>query len=244
MIRFAENDDELALVVGHELAHNILNHAGKKVGNSAIGTVFDLLILATTGVDTGGTFGEVGSQAYSQSFESEADYLGMYIVASSGYDIEKATLFWRKMAVEHPSAIVKRYDSTHPSTPERFAALTATLDEISTKQQKGLTLMPKIKGQEEPRTALAEATLKQPKPKPKPKAKDEKIIVGKHSYQVANIANLAGCTNEDGIIPVVTMFKVVPGEEYYRALCRNMPPIEYLCAYQQCSKLEQTSSEL
>jgi len=238
MIRFAENDDELALVVGHELAHNTLNHVGKQVGNRAIGTVFDLLILATTGVDTFGTFGDAGSQAYSQSFESEADYLGMYIVASSGYDIDKAALFWRKMAIEHPGAIAKRYDSTHPSSPERFTALSATLKEISEQQEQGLTLMPKIKGQDEstvPSKNVVPVQLNQTK------EKEEKIIVGKYSYQVASIANEAGCTNENGIIPDITMFKSVPGEEYYRALCKNMPPIEYLCAYQQCSRVEETS---
>lgn len=249
MIRFAENDDELALVVGHELAHNTLSHASKKAGNSAIGSIFDLLVLATTGVDTAGAFGDMASHAYSQSFESEADYLGMYIIASSGYDVDKATLFWRRMAVEHPSAIAKRYDSTHPSTPERFAALSDTLDEIRIKQDKGFTLMPKMKGEDQRETTVAgvvpeklESAGVTPK-KTKSKLKEKEIIDGKYSYTVAKVASQAGCANENGLIPVVTMFKAVPGEEYYRALCKNIPPIEYICAYQQCTRTEQTLSE-
>lgn len=237
MIRFVENDDELALVVGHELAHNILAHSNKKLGNAVLGTLVDVLVLATTGVDTGGTFGDAGARAYSKDFESEADYLGLYIAARAGYDIDTAPLFWRRMSIEHPSAIIERYNSTHPSNPARFVSLAATADEIRLKQDSGLALLPTVRGQEQSATAIATTTEPPPTPITKKMPKDE-IVIGQYAYQVANIAKESGCTDENGIIPAVTLTNTVPGQEYYRALCKNITPIDYLCAYQQCTVIE------
>lgn len=53
MIRFAERDEELALVVGHEIAHNALGHVQKKIGQTLLGTIVDLAIAITTGVQSG-----------------------------------------------------------------------------------------------------------------------------------------------------------------------------------------------
>ncbi|MBG56809.1 MAG: hypothetical protein CMK46_00790 [Porticoccus sp.] len=233
MIRFVENDDELALIVGHELAHNILMHTNKKLGNALLGTLVDALFLASTGVDTSGAFGEAGAKAYSQGFESEADYLGLYISARAGYDIDTASLIWRRMAIEHPSAILERYNSTHPSTPERFTSLTAAADEIRSKQDRGLALLPTIRGQEQDSKAIA-VVEKPPTPKEAKTAVDE-IVHGRYAYQLAKTSYQAGCTNEDGIVPAVTLTSKESGQEYYRALCQNTSPIDYLCAYQQCS---------
>lgn len=234
MIRFVENDDELALVVGHELSHNILAHSNKKLGNAILGTLVDVLVLATTGVDTGGTFGDAGAKAYSKGFESEADYLGLYITARAGYDIDTAPLFWRRMSIEHPSAIIERYNSTHPSNSARFASLAATADEIRLKQDNGLALLPTTRGQEQTATSIAGTTESSSAPITKKSPKDE-IVLGQYAYQIQHLAKESGCTNEDGIVPAVTLTNTVSGQEYYRALCKNIATIDYLCAYQQCS---------
>lgn len=236
MIRFVENDDELALVVGHELAHNILTHTNKKFGNAVLGTLVDVLVLATTGVDTGGAFGDVGARAYSQGFESEADYLGLYITARAGYDIDRATMLWRRMAIEHPSAIIKTYNGTHPSTPERFTSLSAAADEIKSKQTSGLALLPTVKGQEQEKTETV-ALVKEPSPPKKAVPAREKIVFGQYAYQVGNIAKESGCTKEDGFAPAVTLIEKSIGKEHYRALCENTAPVDYICAYQQCSTI-------
>jgi len=149
MLRFAASDDVLALVLGHELAHNALEHINRQKTNraaaGAFGALFDIAA-AVAGVNTGGAAtraaGQMGAKAYSQAFESEADYLGLYLVARAGFDTSRAPEFWRKMAVANPAAIQGSYFATHPSTPERAAALQETLNEIRSKQSKGEPLIP------------------------------------------------------------------------------------------------------
>jgi predicted Zn-dependent protease len=148
MMRFAESDEELALVVGHEIAHNCLGHISKQKGNMLLGGLLDAVVYAGTGVDTGNVFASAGGQAFSQSFESEADYMGIYLAKRAGYDVEHAPAFWRRMAAEHPGSIKQNFGSSHPSTPERFLALEATVKEIDAKTAARLPLVPDPKGVE------------------------------------------------------------------------------------------------
>lgn len=141
MMRFAETDTELALVVAHEIAHNALGHIPKKVGNVLLGTLFDIAA-AVLGVDTQGLFGELGARAFSQAFEAEADYAGLYITARAGYDVTQAANFWRRMAAEHPGSIKANFLATHPSSPERFVALENAAEEIVGKTRRGVALLP------------------------------------------------------------------------------------------------------
>lgn len=147
MMRFASNDYELALVVGHELAHNAMKHIEKKTTNAMGGAVLDILA-AVYGIDTGGGFSKAAGQAYSQDFEAEADYVGMYILARSGMDaatIEKTPFFWRRMATNSPGGISNSHSASHPATPERFLALDKTIQEIALKVREGRPLMPEMK---------------------------------------------------------------------------------------------------
>lgn len=142
MMRTAENDDELAFVVAHEIAHNVLGHVRKKRGNVILGSILDFLILGVTGVSTGGLFGQLGSAAHSKGFESEADYAGLYIAARAGYDVSGAVYFWRRLAAEHPRSTERGFGASHPSTPERFVAMEQTIREIEGKQRLGQPLIP------------------------------------------------------------------------------------------------------
>lgn len=145
MLRFAESDTELATVIAHELAHNVMEHISAKQGNVMLGTLADILA-AIGGVNTQGTFGRLGSAAYSQDFEAEADYVGLYIMVLSGLEIEGTAHFWRRMAAAHPQAIQSGgFLATHPSTPERFLALEQTVKEIKAKQAEGKPLRPEMK---------------------------------------------------------------------------------------------------
>lgn len=143
MMRFIETDDELALVVGHELAHNTMNHVPKKIRNYWLGAILDILA-AGYGVDTQGAFGKMSANAYSEEFEAEADYVGLYFVARAGFDVSEAPTFWRRMAAEHPKGTQDFYGATHPSSPERFVALENTAQEIIEKQETSQTLEPNI----------------------------------------------------------------------------------------------------
>jgi membrane-associated protease RseP (regulator of RpoE activity) len=143
MLRFVENDQELSLVIGHELAHNAMGHIGAQRTNYVIGSVFDILA-AAAGVNTQGTFGNAGASAFSQGFESEADYVGLYALARAGVPLDGAANFWRRMGVA-TGAIKTQYSSSHPGTAERFVAIENAVAEIHEKQVNGEALAPNRK---------------------------------------------------------------------------------------------------
>ena len=149
MLRFASTDEELALVVGHEVAHNALGHLKRTTANQMIGILLggavDVLA-AAGGINTGGDAmrlgGNIGGRAFSQGFEKEADYMGVYLAARAGYGVSNAPMFWRRMAIEHPGSIKENYMSSHPSSPERSIRLEQAVKEIARKRARGAALVP------------------------------------------------------------------------------------------------------
>jgi hypothetical protein len=154
MMRFASADEELATVFGHEMAHNLMGHIDAGNTNIMIGYFADLLFTLGTGLNTGGLFADIGRRAYSQEFETEADYVGLYLMARAGYDISGTPNFWRRMGVEHPASIRTNHASSHPSAPYRFVSLEKTVEEIERKKAAGLPLRPQLK-KTEPAPAAA-----------------------------------------------------------------------------------------
>jgi len=140
-MRFTQNDSELSVVVGHEVAHTIMKHINKQRGNQTVGLILDLLA-AGFGVNTGGIFSDIGSQAFSQPFEAEADYVWLYLTARAGYMVKDAPKFWRRMGIDHPSNIHSTHAASHLGTPERFVALEKTVVEIFEKRVAGKKLLP------------------------------------------------------------------------------------------------------
>ncbi|MGB1289456.1 MAG: M48 family metalloprotease [Porticoccaceae bacterium] len=143
MMRFAQQDQELALVVAHELGHNLMGHLDKKKTNHMLGTIIDLAA-AANGVSTRGTFANMGAKAFSQDFEAEADYVALYYMNAAGLPLEGSANFWRQMAAEHPGSIGTSHSASHPATSERFLAISNTIKEINHKIANGLPVEPNL----------------------------------------------------------------------------------------------------
>ncbi len=143
MMRFAQQDQELALVVAHELGHNLMGHLDKKKTNHMLGTIIDLAA-AANGVSTRGTFANMGARAFSQDFEAEADYVALYYMNAAGLPLEGSANFWRQMAAEHPGSIGTSHSASHPATSERFLAISNTIAEINHKISAGLPVEPNL----------------------------------------------------------------------------------------------------
>ncbi|MEM7728718.1 MAG: M48 family metallopeptidase [Pseudomonadota bacterium] len=122
MIDFAQSDDELALIIGHELAHNTMGHIRKVVGN-----------LILSGFAT----------RYTRPFESEADYVGLYYMVRAGFDPDGVEAFWRRLADVDPRSVNRA--KTHPTFPDRFVRIAAAREEIRAKQRSGAPLVPNYK---------------------------------------------------------------------------------------------------
>ncbi|MEK6747116.1 MAG: M48 family metallopeptidase [Pseudomonadota bacterium] len=150
MMRFVESDDELAAVMAHEFAHNLMGHVAAQNKNATFGKILGLAVDAiadSQGLSTGGEFTkagtEIGALSYSVDFEKEADYIGIYVLARAGYDVKAAPNLWRKMSIEDPEGI---YNSvTHPSHAERFVALQKAIYEINYKRKHNIPLIPDFK---------------------------------------------------------------------------------------------------
>lgn len=144
LVEFAGQNDhgsELALVLGHEHAHNILRHLDKRSENAGAGIVVGLILSGLSGVNVTEAARQVGAEAYSQSFETEADVLGAYMAARAGFDVAGAANLWRRLAATNPSAIHAESGS-HPNTAQRFVVLERVAAEIARKKAAGLPLVP------------------------------------------------------------------------------------------------------
>ena len=148
MMRFAQDDLELQTVVAHELAHNTEGHIDKMRRNTMVGGILGAIVdaaAATQGIYTDATSAgaQAGAMAFSQDFEREADYVGIYYMERAGTDTSEAADFWRRMAGESMSGVV--YATTHPTTPERFVNINAAVAEVRAKREAGEELRPNRK---------------------------------------------------------------------------------------------------
>jgi predicted Zn-dependent protease len=139
MMRLLENEDELAAVVAHEMAHHIAEHIAEGTLRTQVGAVAGALAGAAVngviGMDLGlSRLGaEAGARAgrlsYSKADEREADYLGAWIMARAGYDLDRGGTLWAKLTRLSGKGTTSLLDS-HPAGPERLAAWRRTAEEI------------------------------------------------------------------------------------------------------------------
>jgi Zn-dependent protease with chaperone function len=153
ILRLARTDAELALVIGHELAHSNLGHLDKQRANTILGWAGGAAIdagIMLGGISTGGAFirqfSRAGARAFSVAFEREADYVGAYYAARAGYELAGAEEFWRALSLENPDNL--RIATDHPVTPVRFVQMRKVAAEIADKQRRGLPLVPELKSTE------------------------------------------------------------------------------------------------
>jgi hypothetical protein len=141
MLRFVESDNELATVIGHEIAHNAMGHRDKKMTNFLLGSILDVAA-AAYGVNTQSAFGNMAASAFSKDFEAEADYVGLYVMRRGGYSTLESPDFWRRMGVASPGSVSTKYSGTHPGTADRYIALDQVNIELSAKESQGQQLLP------------------------------------------------------------------------------------------------------
>lgn len=150
IVDIAKTDAQLAVIIGHELAHVNLGHLDKERVNEVLGTAGGLAVdtgFALGGISTGGVFtrefGKAGARAFSVGFEREADYVGAYYAARAGYDLAGTEEVWRDMGLKHPDSI--RFAKSHPATPTRFVQMQKVAAEIADKQRRHLPLVPDLR---------------------------------------------------------------------------------------------------
>lgn len=134
-----KNEAGVAVVMGHEVAHAVANHARERmsqglVANGLLGglgaalgqnpTLAKELFFQAVGVGA-----QVGMMRFSRQHESEADKIGLIFMAMAGYDPHEAPRFWERMSSQGGGAEPPEWLSTHPSHGSRIKDLNEAIPE-------------------------------------------------------------------------------------------------------------------
>ncbi|MET3138614.1 putative Zn-dependent protease [Undibacterium sp. GrIS 1.2] len=131
-------DDEVAIVMGHEIAHALREHGAERAGKAAaanFGIKLAEIVAGAKGYDpnvagsVAGGLANVGMLKFSRDDETEADVVGLDIAARAGYDPRAGIALWKKMAMVNKGA-PPQWLSTHPAGQNRIAEIQRHLPEV------------------------------------------------------------------------------------------------------------------
>jgi len=103
ILQVTQNDDQLATVLSHEIAHALAHHSNERVTREESGRVNVLL-----------------NKAFDRQQESEADHIGIFLMTFAGYNPEEATRFWERMRQLSQGREIPEILSDHPSDERRI----------------------------------------------------------------------------------------------------------------------------
>ena len=149
ILKVTKNDVGLATVLGHEIAHALQRHGVERMSRSIIDQIAQLGALgaAVSGHANGGAlqgllgaYGVNVSLPFNRKQESEADYVGLRLMAQAGYDPREAVPFWERMSgcprqmldklCFRSQQAIPEFLSTHPSDVTRINQIEAWLPEV------------------------------------------------------------------------------------------------------------------
>ncbi len=131
------SDDEIAVVMGHEIAHALREHSREQVSQAmaaqgAIGIGAALLGLGEGTADIAGTaYESLIATKFSRVDESEADRIGLELAARAGYDPRAGVSIWQKMMKANQGGRPPEFLSTHPAETNRIAQIEALLPTVT-----------------------------------------------------------------------------------------------------------------
>ena len=128
------SDDEVAMVMGHEMSHALREHAREQMGKSAVTGMGASVISSLLGLGrTGDMVLNAGRSLLNLSFgrkdETEADLVGMELAARAGYDPRAGLTLWKKMGDANKGA-PPQFLSTHPASGTRIQDIQANLPKV------------------------------------------------------------------------------------------------------------------
>ena len=141
LLKLVSSDDELAVVLGHEVAHAVAKHSNERMSQQLM-TQYGAQILTQALSNKSAAIQKAGNTIYglgaqygltlpfSRKHESEADYMGLIFMTMAGYDPNVAITFWQKMSASG-GAKVPEFMSTHPSDATRINDIKKILPELN-----------------------------------------------------------------------------------------------------------------
>ena len=148
LLPFTANNDGLAAVMGHEIAHAVARHSAERMSRAIAVTLGTGIADAVTGGAVSRTRDAIGQitgvdvvdstlmRPHGRAQESEADYMGLVFASLSGYDINESVRVWKRMNKKFGKKEPPEFLSTHPSTKRRILDLRGLIPEVSAKYPK------------------------------------------------------------------------------------------------------------
>lgn len=143
ILRYTQDDTGLAVVLGHEVGHAIAGHGNERMSQGLLAQLGGMALavalsqqpqvaqsLFMTAYGAGTSVGFL--LPYSRLQESEADHIGLILMARAGYDPRQAIPFWERMAHQEGRQQPPEFLSTHPATQTRMTDITRELPEALT----------------------------------------------------------------------------------------------------------------
>ena len=140
ILPITKDETGLATVMGHEVSHALANHGAQRMSASQLQQLGAVGISVATGSKSAETqemwqkYYGLGSQVgvmlpFSRSHESEADKIGLALMAIAGYNVDESVVFWQRMSAQSGGGSTPEFLSTHPSDATRIANLKALIPE-------------------------------------------------------------------------------------------------------------------
>lgn len=140
LLKICSSDDELAVVVGHEVAHAVAKHSNERISQQLL-TEYGAQVVGQALNKKSESIQKIGNTVYglgaeygvtlpfSRKHESEADYMGLIFMTMAGYNPSTSITFWQKMSASG-GASIPEFMSTHPSDATRISDIQKYLPEL------------------------------------------------------------------------------------------------------------------
>jgi predicted Zn-dependent protease len=113
LLRIVDNEDQLATVLAHEIAHALAHHSNERIT-----------------IEESGQANWLFRQAYDREQESEADHIGLFLMTFAGYNPDEALVFWKRMERISSGRQLPEILSNHPSDRRRIEQLRAWIPQV------------------------------------------------------------------------------------------------------------------
>ena len=238
-------DDEIASIMGHEISHALREHGREKVSQQTLAAAVVAGLAAAAEPRNQYATAQIGTLAsqlflhlpFSRQMESEADAMGLELMARAGYNPSAAVNVWRKMARQDRSK-TPEFLSTHPSGPTRIADIEALLPKVkplhalavTANQERTVATISEPRSFAAVRPPASTSTHSAASAAFAPAGTTTKRERGQESMQLRTKVLGMSCSHD----PEVFVIDSGPGYEIYETECSDRTVLRFKCEWSNC----------